>query len=290
MSLKIDRMELADLAQPLELARAVHQQIPKGFPIDVDQIALGAGILEIREHESTSFEGALVTDADKQEGFILVKKGAIPERRRYTIGHELGHLLNPWHQGDGGRFECVSADMRTRDSGQAKSRQRMETEANLFATELLMPLQEVSRRIGKGGVNLDDAVRLAKIFAVSKVAIARRLTDVDSNAALVVSHNDRILYSVRGKEFPWITRIKDQPLPPGTISLTSKRELSDQVEVDCDTWMDEAQDAETALYEQVLVQDDGHKLTLLVLDRSASDDDDAEREARDRSASSARFR
>lgn len=290
MTLKIDRMELADLGQPSQLAQAVHKQIGKGFPVDVEGIALGAGILEIKEHESTSFEGALVTDADKNEGFILVKKGALQERRRYTVGHELGHLLNQWHRPAEGRFECTSADMRAHEGGNDRSRQRMEAEANLFASELLMPLAEVRRRVGKGGVNLEEAVQMSGIFGVSKVAIARRLTDVDPNSALVVSHLDRIQYVVRGAVFPWLSRSKGQPLPPGTISTISTRELSEQDEVDCATWLDRRQDSATVLYEQVLSQGQGYKLTLLVLERSECDDDDAEREARDRSAYNPQFR
>lgn len=290
MEVKIDRMELADIGQPILLAQAVHRQISKGFPVAVEEIARGCGILEIKEHESPSFEGALVTDEEKNEGFILVRKGAMRERRRYTVGHEVGHLLNQWHEASAGRFECTSADMRSRNPVKDRSRQRMETEANLFATELLMPIAEVGRRVGKSGVNLEDAVRLSALFDVSKTAICRRLTDVDSNAAMVVSHLDRIDYVVRGEEFPWLARDKGQPLPHGTISMSSKRELSDQEEVDWRVWIDHKQDDETCLYEQVLVQEKGYKITLLVLDRSACDDDDAEREVRDRSSYGPGFR
>jgi len=283
-------MELADISQPRQLAQAVHRQIPKEFPVNVEGIALGAGIRSIERHSESAFEGALVTDEFKNEGYILVKEASPRERQRFTIGHELGHLLNQWHQPTDGKFQCSSADMLASDAGKEKSRQRMETEANLFATELLMPLAEVSKRIGKGGVNLDDALRFAKTFDVSKLAAARRLTDVDSNAALVVSHLDRIKYSIWGKEFPRLSRAPGQPLPPGTISVTSKRELSDQDEVDCSAWLSTRQDLDTVLYEQVLLQDQGYKLTLLVLARSECDDDDAEREARDRSEYSPRLR
>ena len=43
--------------------------------------------------DTTSFEGALLTDPDKSQGIILCRPGVPGGRRRFTIGHELGHFL-----------------------------------------------------------------------------------------------------------------------------------------------------------------------------------------------------
>jgi Zn-dependent peptidase ImmA (M78 family) len=49
------------------------------------------------------FEGALLTTAERDTGAIVVNKNASPQRQRFTLAHELGHLLNPWHVPHGER-------------------------------------------------------------------------------------------------------------------------------------------------------------------------------------------
>ena len=53
-----------------------------------------------------------MTDRQKSYGAILVNGASSPRRRRYTIGHELGHFLNEHHvptMEDG--FQCTKEDM-----------------------------------------------------------------------------------------------------------------------------------------------------------------------------------
>ncbi len=107
--MNIDRMALADLANPVAIAAAVLKQWPTPFvQTPVEEIAHAVGITEITEFDGDSFEGALLTDSDKMSGAILYKRGRSEERKRFTIGHELGHFLNPWHVPSGNGFECTS--------------------------------------------------------------------------------------------------------------------------------------------------------------------------------------
>lgn len=282
-------MDLADIGNPVSLAYAVLKQAGQvGFPVPVEEIALGSDILEIQDYEGTAFEGALITTEAKTEGFILVKRGVMPERRRFTIAHELGHWHNGWHKPTGRGFECSKNDLQQRDAGKEKNRARMETEANRFAAELLMPLKEFRRRMGRGGANLQSALSLDAVFGVSRAAIARRLVDADENCALVVSHLDRIQYTVRGDQFPWLSIQKGQSLPK-TISAAPNEGVSDQDEVDPCHWLQKKLQDSATLYEQVLVQGNGYKLTLLSLDESACEDDD-ETDASKRAAFNPTFR
>lgn len=288
-AIKIDRMELADIGSPVSLAQAILKQLsPATFPVPVDEIALGSDILEIKEHTSEGFEGALITDANKSAGYILVKHGAPPERRRFTIAHELGHWHNGWHKPVGQGFECSKDDFRQRSVSKEKGRQQMETEANRFAAELLMPIRDFRKRMGAGGATLESTMSLDRTFGVSKAAIARRLVDADENCALVASHLDRIQYIVKGDQFPWLMLRKGQPLPK-TISARHAAGLSSQDEVDPCHWLQKSLGENATLYEQVLVQGYGYKLTLLSLDESACEDDD-EAEASERSVFNPRFR
>ncbi len=80
---------------------------------------------------------------------ILVHKGDAEARRRFTLAHELGHVLLPWHLG--ANFACDTSD-RSVDQWAAGT---SEPEANRFAAELLVPSAWLDDRISARG---DDSV------------------------------------------------------------------------------------------------------------------------------------
>jgi Zn-dependent peptidase ImmA (M78 family) len=63
---------------------------------------------------------------------VLVNRESYPTRRRFTLAHELGHVLIPWHLG------CVIGEIDVSDIS-GDSYYQMASEANRFASELLMP-------------------------------------------------------------------------------------------------------------------------------------------------------
>jgi Zn-dependent peptidase ImmA (M78 family) len=138
--MQLDRMELADIGNPRKMAAGVLSMIPNiAFPIPVEEIALSLEIRQIVDFDTDSFEGALLTDEAKTNCAILVRSGTRPDRRRFTIGHELGHYLMPLHIPTAEGFRCSQADMREEESIGAYSNSAWEAEANIFSAELLMP-------------------------------------------------------------------------------------------------------------------------------------------------------
>jgi hypothetical protein len=98
MHVELDRMAIEDVgANPERLAQAIHDQLPglQGA-VPVYDIARALDIEEIRDEALSGFEGALITPPEKGTGSILVNATSPRQRRRYTVGHELGHFLNPW--------------------------------------------------------------------------------------------------------------------------------------------------------------------------------------------------
>ena len=100
-------------------------------------------------------------------------------RQRFTVAHELGHLL--LHG-----YTTPHADsnfrVRFRDAESSTGSVREEIEANQFAAELLMPRELVAAqatRIGLDYASPDDddpkLSRLARAFQVSKLALSIRL-------------------------------------------------------------------------------------------------------------------
>ena len=114
MNLVLDRMALDDVgANPQRIAEAIHEQLGEGSgPVPVREIARALDIVEIREEPLTNIEGALVTTPERGSGSILVNANSDPRRRRFSIGHELGHFLNAWHRPTSpGGFQCSRSDM-----------------------------------------------------------------------------------------------------------------------------------------------------------------------------------
>lgn len=120
-------------------------------------------------------------------GMALVKDGVAvigvnalhhPNRQRFTMAHELGHhVIHRQHIEDTVHVDKWFAILR-RDSLAAQGTDKMEIEANAFASELLMPKHLLEPLIDAGNIDLDDVDRLqtiAKKFKVSLSAFQYRL-------------------------------------------------------------------------------------------------------------------
>jgi hypothetical protein len=68
---------------------------------------------------------------------VLLQRGQVDVRRRFTLAHELGHVLLPWHVGDA--FLCDTGRIRVFESTHEFDAANTEPEANRFAGNLLVP-------------------------------------------------------------------------------------------------------------------------------------------------------
>jgi hypothetical protein len=94
--------------------------------------------------------------------------GSSPERRRFTIAHEIGHWICHVREGRGGEIECR---IDPASSAAVDGSDPREREANVFAASLLMP-EDAVRAAWDAGV---DAVGLRALLGVSEPAMAWRL-------------------------------------------------------------------------------------------------------------------
>lgn len=293
MAIKIDRIELDDAGgNPVKIAAAVLAQIPDLSPrVPVEEIALGADINEIKRLDLEGYEGGLIAWQDKFEGTILINNKSIRQRQRYTIGHELGHFLNPWHEppNDEG-FRCTAKDMVRSDAHAIDRSIRMEVEANIFAAELLFPrtlfIADLKRRVG---LDLQHILALAERYDMSKEATARRYVALqDEPCAVVFSRNGVVRYFRKNEYFPFIETFPGQHIP--SASLTARHDeqtssVSDWDEVDSVIWLKEPR--HHTVCEQFLRQANGFRITLLTLveedaDEQLDEDEDLEESWRPR--------
>ena len=279
--MKVTRLDLDGAGSPAALVTRI-LEIEPDLPISVPIEALceRLDIVSIGDLETEGFEAALVTDAVKSSGAVLVAKGQSQQRRRFSIGHELGHFLIPTHTMPvGAPLLCSAEQLRLLDTKDQDRRRRMEAEANRFAALLLMPppiLRAELRKIRSPEVS--DIVRLASLFGVSKDAMARAYVDNSRQAlAIIVIRNGRLLRLCRNdRQFPWIDVALGMPVPQRSAYLDGIRNPGDVSPIeDCEpeVWLSSTSARKVeVMTEQVLEQKSG--FALLMLHAEMSDDDD----------------
>ncbi len=280
----ISRIDLADFGSPERIAQEIIKQVPDlPIPVPIDELARMLDITDITTLETQGFEGGLITDVSRSEGVILVNQASPIQRQRFTIGHELCHFLCPWHKPrNSNQFLCTFDDMRLASTINTGKADNMEVEANRFAAHILMPLPHFKKDLRlRKDVNIEHILDLATSYKTSKEATTRRYVEVrDEPCAAVISQNGRVLRFYKGSDFlPYLDVSSGNSVPRD--SLTAKTNLtqavvSDWEELDGSVWLSSPHGRRLPMiYEQVLPQSDGYRLTLLTL---AEDIDELEEE------------
>jgi Zn-dependent peptidase ImmA (M78 family) len=280
-SLEIDRSELADTAQADQLAAIVVSQVARQvdqvLPIPVEAVAKACGILDIKPLETENFVGGLIQDESKNNGYVLVKAGMRPDRIRFTIAHELGHFVNLRHVAPQGsdRLLCSKEDLQA--SGAARNgRHGMEVQANEFAANLLMPKSAlVGQSFMQGSPEISRILVLQNLCEVSKEAAARRYVELHGDDfAVVFSKGGNLVYSAKSRDFPWLDLRPGQPIYGRTLTREFSGQegaISDQEESDSAYWLNERDAPRWQLWEEVLIQANGYRMSLLAGEPACDD-------------------
>jgi Zn-dependent peptidase ImmA (M78 family) len=253
-------MALDDVGfNPERLAEAIHQQLgEREGPVPVTEIALALDIVAIKERPLRNLEAALVTTPERGEGEILLNLNSSAQRRRFSLGHELLHFLNPMHEQtapDG--FRCSRADMRK--SGGTDRHVRQEAEANSFSIELLTPQTRLKPYL-RGSPCLRNILGIAEEFDISREAAARRYVAVHpGDLAVVFCKDGQFSYAERGGEFPKLSVRNRQQIDLGNRGAGT---LSNVEDVDPVDWL-YPQKSGFQLSAQTLGQQAGRSMTLL---------------------------
>lgn len=278
MTIKLDLMELADFTRPKQIANEIIKQNPQiKLPISLEEVAQAAGISDIKYMPLDGLEGALVANEEKSEGKIVISNRAIPSRRRFTLGHELGHFLIPRH---GHNMKCTIKDLRSNGNSKSKVLD-IEAEANMFSSTLLMPPQLIrSRKLLTKVPSIENILNVKEICDVSFQACANNYINLHGDfLAMVYSKDKKITYGLNAEEHPlWLNAKKGTHIP--ARSLTYQADLTQRNtriadEVDSSIWFDENKRYEIpeSLIEEVYIQEDGYASTLLWFDQDIEEKD-----------------
>ncbi|BEU99363.1 ImmA/IrrE family metallo-endopeptidase [Novosphingobium olei] len=273
--MSVSRIELDGIGSPLALAQKIHELAPDLAPdFDLAELCSSLDIPSISQVQTSAYEAAIIMDELKAQGAILVAEGRRPERRRFSIAHELGHFLIETHRPRAGEpFACALADLHQTDTRAADRHRRIEAEANRFAAALLMPPAKVRRAMTAREPSLAEIVTLARKFAVSKEAMARGYVAASrADVAVLVLQHGRIKSIYRSGDFPWIEVPLGAPVPAASIAADhglASGVHSEIEECEPETWLSHRECARVeAMTEQVLGQSNGYAMVLLHIERS----------------------
>ena len=169
------------------------------FPVKVDELALeysrqcfaDSPIDRIQGEDLDGFDGLLKANKSRSKWLILYNSATTSEgRKHFTIAHEFGHYILHRHQQD--LFECSDGDIETGDN----NGRDIETEADLFASTLLMPLDDFRRQVDGQSISFDLLSHCADRYGVSLTAAALRWTEIaPRRTVLVASRDDHMLWA-----------------------------------------------------------------------------------------------
>lgn len=153
-----------------ELTRTLRQRLYLPDVFDIDELV--ASYADVQELAWDFDCDALVMGlgAARPQLFLRAVPGHSWRRRRFTLGHELGHLLIPWHLGRTACHAMSLDDAPNTAAFGAAGRQiaRQEAEATRFASSLLVP-QEVLLQRARAG-SLQELFESLDEFDISTMA------------------------------------------------------------------------------------------------------------------------
>jgi IrrE N-terminal-like domain len=205
------------------------------FPIDVPTVAKeytaqkfpDDPIVRVVGDNLPGFDGALLKAPVGKKGWGIFYNDSIQSEGRinFTLGHELGHyLLHRLLYPDG--IRCGEQDVLQWDSEFGQ----VEHQANVFAANLLMPLDDYRRQIAATDrVSLDAIADCADRYRVSLIAATLRWLSYTQKRALLVLSRDGFILWARSSPPALKTgaffRTSAGPIEIPTASLAARPEL-----------------------------------------------------------------
>lgn len=234
--------------------------IRRADEIDPEEIAMCLEIVTLQV--PMNFAEACLFRRPKGRKSLIYVRDDIPEegRRRFATAHEVGHFV--LHEEESQGFVCTLADIQL-----PYNDIRLEIEANIFASELLMPQELFTRDCDRLKPGLQHIFDLARIYRTSATATGVRFAgSTDEHCAVVFSSQGKV---------KWLRNSRDRSLwiEPGTVihentyayDCAQQRSTPDHMEpVLASAWLGDSVDPAAFLLEQsVLFPNYGVIMTLL---------------------------
>ena len=208
--------------EAIRLTNLWQQHGPNTYPMDLDTLVQGAILTSgfsdqlVIDHQSfDSLEGSLVrADGTRRWTMLLNTRVSNGRRRRFTFAHELGHFM--CHRDLRNNFEDSKDSLND-------FRDKIETEANVFASWLLMPANLLRNEFHGAAWETETLQAIGNRFECSLQASALRYVRLCSKPiAFVVSRDGMVIWATKSKSAPYMSSYCfGDELPDGSHALES---------------------------------------------------------------------
>lgn len=182
------------------------------LPVDIESIALKYSKLK-KIDIPFDFDGITIKEKGRTPQIIINKK-QVKQRKNFTIAHELGHIIIPWHVG------IILDQSIDREENIDYEYAEYEAEANKFSSSLLLPTNIIKNRIKKFlKVKDQDIAEFIKALAnEAEVSILTTIFRIikflpPNYIYIITNNNDEVEYSGStkgtGVKFPFKGQIID---------------------------------------------------------------------------------
>lgn len=193
-------------------ARAFIAEVkPTDIPVPIEAYLKQAGaILRVESDLEEDEAGFSFPSTSKSKWYIGVNAGDRQERQRFTVCHELAHIVLG-----------LPSEHKAAPWWSYAKRPKAEILCDVFAAELLLPLRLFRPLAEKMPISFASIDELAAQFLASRTATGSRLaTVVKPPCAFVLSEQGKVRYAARSTSLreagAWIAPRRD--LPTGCIS------------------------------------------------------------------------
>lgn len=177
---------------PANYATEIARQFSETFPLDIYRVCEYFDI-KIYKEPLRNAEALLIVSNCKKSIVLNQHRALYAQRERFTIAHELGHLFIPWHEN---QISCKSS------IGKFDASNIIEHEADIFASELLIPTNILRNLIFQIPVSTDLIKELSCKFNVSLSAMSRKVLSVTNDKAVFIyRYKNRFIEQARSESF-----------------------------------------------------------------------------------------
>lgn len=248
-----------------EARRAARQllqryDIPATGRVEVERIAESLNAIIKDDPDLVTSDARLVCSPRVAVIRLSVPRLGNAGRRRFSIAHEIGHLVL-WNGAE--TVSPLSCD----NINHPEAREA-EAEADAFAAELLMPEALVRPRCEVSPLSLDVAAAIADAFGTSIMASALRIAELTSErCAIVYSEAGVVRWSARSSTFSAYVE-RGAPLDRDTVAFDlargARRAYDDGPQpIAADAWIDTPGRGGDLVEHSAIVPETGGVLSLL---------------------------
>lgn len=261
------------MTYPVAVAEKILNQLSINSPAALQRLEDIAWVrgAEVRYAPLSGAEGRLIVNRGK--GIITISTTVPnPQRKRFSIAHELGHF--EMHQQRTSLFLCSIDDIY--DGVVKNAVNKMEREANEFASAFLLPERFFNPLCDENNPSLDHIAQLARHFDTSLTATALRFIHFTvAPVALVCTEDQYIKWVRQSEELKDLGLFIDSGRRLHSSSMAARRSQVQQ-HVRADIWFDHGNFHDDAQIMEHSWHMPNHNaaLTLLWLDEDITDETD----------------